>query len=160
MTDNAIFVLRFLHLVAASAMFGTWLGIAFFMTFAHRSANPSVVAVTSRFAVGVEKSVMIAAMALQPLSGFPLAVAVGLSPSDQFWLVPAIAIYAAMAACWIAAFVVEIRIRNMTRDAALDGAKLPDRYRRLFRVWSVLAILILAGMLAVFALMVWQPHGN
>ncbi len=135
---DLIFAIKFVHLVAAAAMLGTWLGVAIFMLLAHRSDNPSVVALTSRFAVSVEKTVMIAAMALQPLSGFALAGAIGISPFGEFWIVLSFALYVLIVAAWLAALRTEIRIRDLTRQAALDNTPLPDAYRALFRRYSAL----------------------
>ena len=37
---DLIFAIKFVHVVAAAAMFGTWLALAVFMWLAHRSAIP------------------------------------------------------------------------------------------------------------------------
>ena len=155
---DIIAALKFVHLLAAAAMFGAWLCIAIFMVLAHRSGNASVVALISRFVVRVEVTVVAAAVALQPISGFPLASAIGISPSDEFWIIPSLAIYGVVVVAWLAAVVIERHIRNLTRDAVLNSAPLPGTYRRLFRLWCVLAVLILAGTISVFALMIWQPR--
>lgn len=155
---DLIFALKFVHVLAAAAMFGAWLCIAAFMLLAHRSRNPSVVAVTSQFVVSVEKIVVAAAIALQPISGYPLGLAIGLSPLNEFWIDLSLVFYAAILACWLGAFRIEILIRSLSREAALNAVPLSHDYRRLFRAWSVLAVLILLGMIAIFALMIWQPH--
>jgi uncharacterized membrane protein len=155
---DLIFAIKFVHVVAAAAMFGTWLGIAAFMRLGHRSDNPSVAAVTARFAVSVELMVMPAAIALQPISGLALAWAIGVSALDEFWIVVSLALYLAVAAAWLAVLLIEIRIRNLTRQAALDGAPLPAAYRRLFRLYSALVWPALAAIVVLFLLMVWQPR--
>jgi len=155
---DIILAIKFVHMLAVAVMFGTWLCIAVFMLLAHGSGNTAVVALTSRFVVRAETMLMAAAMALQPISGFPLAWAIGLSPLGEFWIVLSLAIYAAVVAAWLAIVGIEMRMRNITQEAALSGAPLPDAYRRLFRLWSVLARPILAGMIAVMALMIWHPQ--
>ena len=155
---DLIFTVKFVHVLAIAVMFGTWLCLAIFMVLAHRSGNTSVVALTSQFVVKVELTVMAAAMALPPLSGFPLAFAIGLAPLGEFWIVISSAIYVLIAACWIAAVWIEARIRGLTRQAALEGVPLSAAYRHLFRRWCVLAAPILIGMLAIFAFMIWQPR--
>jgi len=155
---DLIFALKFVHVVAAAAMFGTWLALAIFMQLAHRSGNTAVVALTARFVVSVELIVMVAAMVLQPISGFALAGAIGLSVPDEFWIVVSLVIYGLVAVAWLAALGIEFRIRKLTRQAALDAAPLPDAYRRLFRFYCVLVWPTLAGMVALFALMIWQPR--
>jgi uncharacterized membrane protein len=101
---------------------------------------------------------MIAAIALLPLSGFPLASAIGLSPLDELWIDISIALYSVIVVCWIAAFRIEIRIRGVAREAALDAVRLPEAYRQLFHRWRLLAIPILTSMMAIIALMIWQPR--
>lgn len=155
---EVIYAIKFVHLLAAAVMFGTWLCIAMFMVFAHRSGNVSVVAVTSRFVLRVEMIVVAAAVVLQPASGFPLASAVGLSPVDEFWIALSVAIYGGVVVAWLGAVVIEWRIRNQTRDAALNSLPFPKGYPRLFRLWCVLAVLILTGMLVLFVVMIWQPR--
>ena len=155
---DIIFAIKFVHVIAASVMLGTWLGVAIFMVMAHRSGNTSVVALTSRFVVAVELMAVAPAVALQPLSGFPLATAIGVSPFGEFWIVVSIVFYAAIALCWLAALRLELRIRNGTREAALNSKPLSDAYRRQFRAWRLLAGPILIGMVMVVALMIWQPR--
>jgi uncharacterized membrane protein len=155
---DTIFAIKFVHLLAAAVMFGTWLCLALFMLLAHRSGNTSVVALTAQFVVTVEKAVMIPAIVLQPLSGFPLATAIGLQPLGEFWVLVSLVFYAAIVVCWVAAMRLEIRIRGVAREAALDSQPLRLPYRRLFRTWCALAAPVLIGMTCVFALMIWQPR--
>jgi uncharacterized membrane protein len=95
---------------------------------------------------------------MQPISGIPLAFAIGLAPLDEFWLVLSLVLYAVVVAAWFAVLRIEIRIRDLTRQAALDAVPLPDEYRRLFRLYSVLVWPALAGMVVLFLLMTWQPR--
>jgi uncharacterized membrane protein len=155
---DLIFAFKFIHVLAAAAMFGTWLCLAMIMLRGHRSDNPSVVAVTAQFVVDLEKMIMAPAIAVQPASGFPLASAIGLAPLNEFWIVASLALLVLALACWLAGFRFETRIRSLSRRAALDGVALPDEYRRLFRLWSSVAAVGLLATTAIFALMVWQPR--
>jgi uncharacterized membrane protein len=154
---NLIFAIKFVHVLAAAAMFGTALAVALFMVLADRSGNVSVIAVTARFAVVVELMVMIPALALQPISGFPLASAVGLT-LGEFWIMLSLLIYALIVAGWLAVLVLEIRIRDLTQEAVLAGLPLPEAYLGMFRLYTVLVWPTLAAMIVVFALMIWQPR--
>src|SRR5258708_35540727 len=100
---DLILAIKFVHVLAAAAMFGTWLGIAGFMWLAYRSGNPSVVALVAQFAVRIELFVVAAALALQPISGFPLAWAIGLAPLNQFWIDVSLALYVVVVAALFAA---------------------------------------------------------
>ena len=155
---DLIYIFKFVHVAAAAAMLGVFLAAALFMRFAHRSGNTSVVALTARFVVQLELIVVAPALALTPLSGVPLAWIIGLSPLDELWIVLSLGLYALLAAAWLAVLRLEFRIRDLAREAALQSQPLPDAYRRLFRLYSVLAWPALAGMVALFALMIWQPR--
>jgi uncharacterized membrane protein len=155
---DLIFALKFIHVIAAATMFGGWLSLALVMLLGLRSGNPSIIAVTTQFVVDIEKTVMVGAIAAQPISGFPLGWAIGLSPLNEFWIAVSLTIYAVTVACWIAAFRIETRLRRLSRQAALNAAPLPEGYRRLFRAWSALAATVLLAMTVSFALMVWQPR--
>jgi len=155
---DLIFALKFVHLVAAAIMFGAWFCLAIVMLLGHRSGNPSVIAVTTQFVVDVEKMIVAPAIAAQPLSGFPLGWAIGLSPLDEFWILVSLAVFAFAVACWFAAFRVETRVRRLSQQSALDAVALPDDYRGLFRNWLTLTAAGLLAITAVFALMVWQPQ--
>ena len=155
---DLILAIKFIHVLTAAAMFGTWLGIAGFMLLAYRSRNPSVVALVAQFAVRIELFVVAAALAMQPISGFPLAWAIGLVPLNEFWIDVSLALYAAVVAVWLVSLRIEIRLRNMARQAALGHGPLDDDYPRLFRIWLALAAFLLAAMVAIILLMVWQPR--
>jgi uncharacterized membrane protein len=155
---DLILALKFVHVLAAAAMFGVWLCLAVVMLRGHRSGNPSVIAVTTQFIVDVEKMVMAPAVAAQPASGFPLAWAIGLSPLNEFWIVVSLGLFVIAVACWLAAFRLETRVRRLSRQAALNAVALPDDYRRMFRLWSALAAAGLLASAAIFALMIWQPR--
>ncbi|MGH6672284.1 MAG: DUF2269 family protein [Xanthobacteraceae bacterium] len=154
---DVIFAIKFVHMIAMAVMLGTWICIALFMLFAYRSRNASVAAVTALFTVRAEFTLMIPAIALQPLAGYPLAVAIG-DHLDEYWFELSVAIYVAVVAAWLANLIVELRIRKVTQEAAVNGKPLPDAYRHMFWLWSAITLAGLAGMVAIMALMIWQPH--
>jgi uncharacterized membrane protein len=155
---DLIFALKFAHVLAAATMFGAWLCLVIVMLRSHRSGNPSIVAVATQFVVDVEKMVMAPATAALPISGFPLTWAIGLSPINEFWIVVSLGLFVVAAACWLAAFRIEARVRRLSRQSALDAVALSNDYRRMFHAWSALATAGLLATIAIFALMVWQPR--
>src|ERR1700693_4339241 len=114
---DLILAIKFVHLLAAAAVFGTWLGIAGFMLLAYRSGNPSVVALVAQFVVRIELFVVAAAIALQPLSGFPLAWAIGLTPLNEMWIDVSLVLYVAVVAAWLGAVRIETRLRHIAPAA-------------------------------------------
>ena len=155
---DVIFAFKFIHVLAAAVMAGGSSCVVLFMVLAHRSRNTAVVALTAQFVIRAEWTMLLPAIVAVPVSGVPLAYAIGISPLGELWLDISLPLYAVLLACWIAAVAVELRIRRIARQAALDAVVLPDAYRRLFRLWCALAVPVLTGMIAIYALMVWQPR--
>ena|ERR1700744_3519885 len=157
---DVILSLKFVHVLFAAVMFGAWLAIACLMVFARRSGNASVIALVAQFAVRIELFVVAPAIVLQPVSGFPLESAIGVSDVDNFWLGSSIVLYAIVVLAWLAALRLEFVIRRMARQASLGGARLGKDYARWFRIWSGLAAVIFAGLVLLYLLMIWQPRLN
>ena len=155
---QSIFIFKLVHLLGASVLFGTGLGIAFFMFTAHRTGHAGVIAVTLRFVVIADFIFTATSVVLQPLSGFALAWAIGLSPLEEFWIVLSLILYVVVGLCWLPVVFIQIRMRNLAQDAAVNAKPLPEAYHRLFRIWFVLGCPAFAGVIAIFALMIWQPH--
>ena len=155
---DAILAIKFVHVLFAAVMLGGWLAVAAFMVLAHRSRNASVIALVAQFAVRLELFIVAPALLLLPVSGFPLAAIIGLRPVDEFWIVASVAVFAAVVVAWLGALRLEFLIRRAARKAALGGVRLAEGYPRLFRIWLALAMIVLAGMVVLVLLMVWQPR--
>jgi len=153
-----IFLWKFVHVLGACVLLGIGLGIAFFVLVAHRTQHPGVIAVTARFAVVANLIFITAAIVVLALSGWALARAIGLWPFDESWIVLSIYLYLFVVLCWLPAVFIQIRMRNLAREAAVTAKKLPAGYRRLFVLWFCLGWPALAATVAIFALMVWQPR--
>jgi uncharacterized membrane protein len=155
---ESIFLLKFVHVLGASVLFGTGLGIAYFMFMAHRTGHAGVIAVTARFVILADLIFTATAVVVQPVSGVLLAWSIGLSPLEESWIVLSLLLYVLVGLCWLPAVFIQIRMRKLAHDAAVNSKPLPDGYRRLFRVWFALGWPAFAGVLGIFALMTWQPR--
>jgi uncharacterized membrane protein len=154
---DLILTLKVIHVIGAAVLFGTGLGIAFFILMAHRTRDPAVIAATARIVVIADAVFTATAAIVQPLSGVALAGAVGYTLSES-WIVVSIALYVLVGLCWLPVLWIQIQMRNIAAYAALHGAKLPAGYFSLFRVWFALGWPAFAAMLGIFAIMVWKPE--
>ena len=153
-----IFIWKFVHVLGACVLLGAGLGIAFFLFTAHRTQHAGVIAVTTRIAIVANLIFIIAGLIVSALSGWALARAIGLSPLEEPWIVLSIYLYLFVMLCWLPVVFIQLRMRNLARDAAMTTKQLPDEYRRLFVIWFCLGWPALAAVIAIFALMVWQPR--
>jgi uncharacterized membrane protein len=155
---DLIFAYKFIHVLGASVLFGTGLGITFFMFMANRTCHAGVIAIVARFVVIADLVFTATAAVVQPISGVMLAWSIGLSPLEESWIVLSLLLYVLIGLCWLPVVFIQIRMRNLAHDAAINSKPLPDAYRRLFRVWFWLGWPAFASVLGIFALMIWQPR--
>ncbi len=153
-----IFIYKFIHVLGASVLFGTGLGIAYFMLMADRTGHAGVIAVIARFVVLADLIFTATAVVVQPVSGWLLARSIGLSPLEESWIVISLLLYVLVGLCWLPVVFIQMRMRKLAHEAAVEAKPLPEAYRRLFRIWFVLGWPAFAGVLAIFALMIWQPR--
>jgi uncharacterized membrane protein len=153
---DGYFALRFMHIVSSAVLFGTGLGIAFFMWMAHRSGDARAIAQTARTVVIADAVFTASAVVVQLASGFALARLAGFSLRAP-WLATALALYVFVGACWLPVVWIQLRLRDLARAAADGGTALPARYHRLFGIWFWLGWPAFIAVLAIFALMIWKP---
>jgi uncharacterized membrane protein len=150
------FALKLVHLIGAAVLFGTGLGIAFFMWMAHRSRDAATVAAVARIVIVADFVFTASAVIVQPISGAALAWLVGYSLWAP-WIVASLALYVLVGLCWLPVVWLQIRMHGFARRAAAENAALPEAYDRLFRWWFGLGWPAFAGVIAIFALMIWKP---
>ena len=152
-----LLTLKLVHVLGAAVLFGTGLGIAFFMLMAHRTRDPAAIAHTARMVVIADAFFTASAVIVQPVSGFLLAWMIGYSVSDS-WIVAALALYLFIGMCWLPVVAIQLRLRDIAAYAAERDAQLPPDYFGLFRIWYWLGWPAFAGMIGIFALMVFKPQ--
>ena len=156
MTD-ALLLTKLIHILGAAVLFGTGLGIAFFMYMAHRTGEPATIAATARVVVIADALFTATAVMVQPISGAYLAWLIGYSLGES-WIVAALVLYVLVGMCWLPVVGIQLRLRNIAEDAVKRHVALPPDYFRLFRLWFWLGWPAFIGVIAIFALMIWKPH--
>ena len=156
MTDTALLLLRWLHVIGACVLLGTGAGIAFFMLMAHRTGDARTIAHVAQTVVVADALFTATAVIAQPLTGALLAWGLGWSLLEP-WILAALALYALTGLCWLPVVAIQLRLRDLARDAADQGTPLPPRYARLFRVWLALGLPAFAAVLAILWLMLARP---
>ena len=150
------FILKLVHVLGAATLFGTGLGIAFFMWMAHLTGKPALIAGTARVVVIADAVFTATAVILQPLTGAWLVHLVGYSFFDR-WIAWSLALYVLVGVCWLPVVWIQIQLRDIALQAAAQGTALPERYQRLFRIWFILGWPAFIGVIAIFWLMIAKP---
>lgn len=149
--------LKFLHVIGAAILFGTGLGIAFFLFRAERTEQPAAIAATLRIVVLADYLFTATAAIAQPLTGLAL-VHLGGYGLRQTWLWASLALYVLIGACWLPVVALQVKMRDLAEAAvATKEPKLPPAYRRLSRLWFWLGWPAFLSVLAIFWLMLAKP---
>ncbi|HZH44861.1 MAG TPA: DUF2269 domain-containing protein [Lysobacter sp.] len=149
---------KWLHVMSSTLLFGTGLGIAFFMWKAHRTGDARVIAATARTVVLADACFTAPAVLVQFATGLWLAHRLGM-PYSVFWLKWALVLFFAVGACWLPVLWLQVKARRLAQAAAAHGTPLPAAYHRAMRAWYALAWPAFAGVAAIFWLMVVKPLG-
>src|SRR3954462_10759136 len=149
-------IVKWLHVLSSTLLFGTGLGSAFYMFFASCTRDPKVIAVVVRHVVVADWLFTATSVVFQPLSGFYLAYLAGF-PLNSRWIVWSIMLYLVAGACWLPVVWMQIRMRDMAVHAIQQGQALPPLYQRYLKRWVLLGIPAFGALVAVFYLMVAKP---
>jgi uncharacterized membrane protein len=150
------FVLKYLHLIGASVLFGTGAGIAFFMLLAHMTRNASTIAAVARIVVIADFLFTATAVVAQPVTGVALALHAGYSLLEG-WIVLSIILYVVTGMFWLPVVWMQMEMRNLAAAAAAKGAPLPAGYHRLFWLWFAFGFPAFGAVLGIFWLMITRP---
>jgi uncharacterized membrane protein len=149
-------ILKIAHVIGACVLFGTGLGIAFFMWMANRTSEPAIIAATARIVVIADTIFTATAAVAQPVTGAALATMAGISLLSP-WSASSLALYILVGACWLPVVWIQIRLRDLAAGVRDAGEPLPAQYHRLFRIWFILGWPAFAGVIAIFVLMIAKP---
>ena len=150
-------LLKLAHVIGAAILFGTGIGIAFFMLMAHRTRDVAAVAQTARTVVIADALFTASAVVIQPLTGIGLAQAAGYSLLES-WIVASVALYVFVGLCWLPVLWFQKRMRDLAVAAVREGTALPADYHDYFRRWFILGWPAFAAMIAIFWLMIVRPQ--
>jgi uncharacterized membrane protein len=149
-------LLLWLHVIGATMLLGTGAGIAFFMLMAHRTGNPALVAHVAGTVVIADFLFTTTAVIAQPLTGALLMVDRGW-PLTTPWILLGLGLYGLVGIFWIPVVFIQIRMRNLAREAAAIGSALPTVYHRLYRLWFAFGFPAFFAVLGILWLMLVKP---
>lgn len=149
-------LLKWLHIVSSTVLFGTGLGTAFFKWMADRSGDVRAIRIVTEKTVLADWIFTTPAVVIQPLTGLAMVWIAGYRLADA-WLLYSMVLYLLAGACWIPVVALQIMMRDIARHADSHGIALPDRYHVLARWWFWLGWPAFGGLVVVFYLMTFKP---
>jgi len=149
-------IVKWLHILSSTFLFGTGVGSAFYMFFASLTRDPRVIAAVVKYVVIADWVFTTPTIAIQPLSGWYLMTLIG-APLASSWIAWSIGLYLLAAACWLPVVWMQMRMRNMAQAAMQAGTDLPAAYWRYLKWWVALGAIAFLSLVVVFYLMVTKP---
>ena len=145
---NSYLLIKLLHIISASILFGTGIGTAFFMLRAHMSGNPEAMAVTTRNVVLADWLFTTPAVVVQATTGLWLTLQLSI-PLGSAWFIAVILLFLVVGACWIPVVHIQIKIREIIAG----GGEFAD-YRKLMKIWIILGVPAFSCVVILYYLMV------
>ena len=149
-------IVKWLHILSSTFLFGTGIGSAFYMFFASLSRDVRAIAVVVRYVVIADTVFTLTTVVLQPVTGYRLAQIAGF-PLTAFWLKWSIVLFFVAGACWLPVVWMQIRMSRMAQAAVRENTELPPLYWRYFAYWTALGVPAFFALVVVFYLMVVKP---
>jgi uncharacterized membrane protein len=149
-------VVKWLHILSSTFLFGTGIGSAWYMLFANISRDVRAIAIVSKYVVIADWLFTATTAVAQPATGFYMIHLAGY-PIHSKWIMWSLVLYVLAGACWLPVVWLQMRLRDIAMEAAGTGADLPPRYWRYFRTWVALGVPAFIAFVIIFWLMVAKP---
>ena len=146
-------VLKWVHVLSSTILFGAGVGSAFHLFAATLRRRSDGIATATRNVVLADWLLTTPTAILQPVTGVALVHKMGL-PLSTPWVAWSLGLYAVAIACWLPVVWIQLRMRDVAAEADRSGAPVPRAYDRMFHQWVVLGFLAFFAFLLVFWLMV------
>lgn len=149
-------LLKWIHIISSTVLFGTGIGSAFYMFMANRRKDIAAIYFATRHVVIADWLFTTPSVITQLVTGIALAHMSGYSLSEG-WVLLALILYCFAGICWLPVVWMQIKMRDMAKYAYEHNADLPEQYWRMDRWWIMLGSLAFPAILVVFWLMVYKP---
>ncbi|MBU6268048.1 MAG: DUF2269 family protein [Sphingomonadales bacterium] len=153
---TAFLLLKWLHVLSSTVLFGFGAGTAWYLWNAHLTRDPATIAAVGRMVVRADWIFTGTSGVVQPATGLMLAHLAGWRLTEP-WLLLAYALYALAFACWVPVVALQIRAQRLAQAAVDRGEPLGPAYFRAMRWWFALGWPAFLGLTGVFWLMVAKP---
>lgn len=146
--------LKVVHILGVVLFLGAGMGTAFTKVWADRSGNVVVIAWAHGYICVADRVFTFPSAFIVPISGLMLARAWGFT---QPWVLAGIGGFIVTGLLWLPAFWLQLRMRDLSREAAATGGPLPPEFHRATRIWLALGFPAFLIALTTLWVMVTKP---
>ncbi len=153
---DAYTLIKTVHIISSTILFGTGLGTAFFMFCSRFAPDLHEKYFAARTAVLADWIFTTPAVIIQPLTGVMLIRLGGYAPLS-LWLTATYVLYVLIGLLWLPVVWIQIKLRDMLAQSLKTGEALPPLFEKMFRMWITFGAHAFLGVIAIFFLMVMKP---
>lgn len=153
---SLLLLVKTLHILSSTVLFGAGIGTAFQMLATHRQGDVHAIAAATCRVVLADRLMTTPAAILQPLSGLLLVHLQGW-PWSTSWLVTSVVLYVVAIVCWLAVVGLQHEMASEAGQADRSGRPLPALYHADFRDWVQLGCPAFCAFIAIYWLMLTRP---
>lgn len=150
------FWLKWIHILSSTVLFGTGIGSAFYMFMANRRKDIYGMYFATRHVVIADWLFTTPSIIIQLITGLLLTHSAGYELSEG-WVLWALVLYVFAGLCWLPVVWIQIKMRDMAKDAYETSNDVPQNYWLMDKTWIALGGLAFPAIIIVFYLMVFKP---
>jgi uncharacterized membrane protein len=144
-------MLKYIHILSGTLLFGTGLGTAFFMLMAYFSKDMQAIRVTTKNVVLADTLFTLPTVIIQPITGIYLMLVLNYQ-FDTLWFALVVALYIFAGLCWLRVVWIQFRFKRI----ALLSNTLTHEFHRLMWEWIILGCIAFIALVIVYWLMVFK----
>jgi uncharacterized membrane protein len=149
-------IVKWIHILSSTVLFGTGLGSAFYLFTANRGRDVANIYFAARQVVIADWLFTSPAIVVQFVTGLLLMRLTGYSFAEA-WIRWGVALFFFAGLCWLPVVWLQIRMCAVAKAALQSATPLPPSYWRLDRWWIAAGTLAFPAVVVIFYLMVAKP---
>lgn len=148
--------IKSLHILSMILLFGTGLGSAFYKFMADLNGDVRTIYTTNKHVVLADWLFTTPTVLIQPLTGY-FMLQQFVIPITTPWLLLSIILYLIAGACWLPVVWIQIKMRELSKQAVEQETPLTQEYFDYARQWFWLGVPAFIAMVLIVLLMVIKP---
>lgn len=150
-------LLKLIHIISSTILFGTGLGSAYYLWQAHRQLDLHARYFAVRNVVIADWVFTTPAVIIQPITGVALMHVLHL-PFSIHWIALTLLLYVLTGACWLPVVWLQMKMEKILKvSIATNQNTLPKQYYFYYRSWLYLGWPAFTMVIIIFYLMIFKP---
>lgn len=149
------FLFKLIHILSATVLMGTGIGIAYFMLVSYLNKDMANIKQVSKFVVWADWTFTLPAVIIQFITGLILMMILNYSFSSV-WFMWVMGLFVFVGCCWLPVLYLQYQFKNISYRLQPKDV-IPNRFHRCMKAWVILGCFGFSGVLVLFYFMVFKP---